>query len=114
MDPRARRFLDPDQLDQEQSAAPEAERDVPARAAMPPLLALQRSAGNAMVSRPVAGTTDIARAQAEAELAMFMAHSWGKENFKPSTGGGLFDVAYDPRAGEMVVTVRIAFKFSTG
>ncbi len=114
MDPRARRFLDPDQLDQEQSAAPEAERDLPARAAMPPLLALQRSAGNAMVSRQVAGTTDIARAQAEAELAMFMAHSWGKENFKPSTGGGLFDVAYDPRAGEMVVTVRIAFKFSTG
>ncbi|MDP9255406.1 MAG: hypothetical protein M3Q31_02445 [Actinomycetota bacterium] len=33
---------------------------------------------------------------------------------KPSTGGGLFDVDQDPAAGEMVATVRIAFKFTTG
>ena len=58
---------------------------------------------------------DVARVQLDAEIfAMFMSHHWSKESFKPSTGGGLFDVDYDPRAGEMVATVRIAFKFTTG
>jgi outer membrane protein OmpA-like peptidoglycan-associated protein len=43
-----------------------------------------------------------------------MSHRWSKESFKPTTGGGLFDVDYDPAGGEMIATVRIAFKFTTG
>lgn len=114
-DPRARRLIDPAQHD-EQIASPEEEREQSGRGPRPFLLDLQRSAGNALVSRQVAGTadTDLARMQAEAELIFFMSHAWGSDNFKPTTGGGLFAVDYDPRAGEMVVTVRMAFNFATG
>jgi len=43
-----------------------------------------------------------------------MSRSYVTKNVKPSTGGGLFDAAYDPQTGQMVVTVRIAFKFANG
>jgi outer membrane protein OmpA-like peptidoglycan-associated protein len=112
-DSRGRRLLVPLEREPEQETAPEPERAPVARS---PLLDLQRRMGNTAMSRQLARdpATDAARAVAEAELAMFMSHHWSKESFKPSTGGGLFDVDYDPAAGEMVATVRIAFKFQTG
>ena len=102
-----------------------------------PLLGLQGSAGNAAVSRMVAGgrmlqrdglldtladrlgdltdsRPDEARLDAAEDLADFMSRSYITKNVKPSTGGGLFDAAYDPQTGDMVVTVRIAFAFQNG
>lgn len=91
-----------------------------------PLLALQGTAGNAALSRMLAGAVpghhlqrapDPAPAAAPAipaDLAAFMGMSYVYKDVKPSTGGGLFDMAYEPTTGEMVVTVRIAFEFRNG
>jgi outer membrane protein OmpA-like peptidoglycan-associated protein len=116
IDPRGRRLLDPLEREPEPGAPPVVERPRPPRDARSPLLDLQRRMGNAALSRQVTAdpAVDAARARADVELAVFMSHHWAKESFKPSTGGGLFDVDYDPAAGAMVVTVRIAFKFATG
>jgi outer membrane protein OmpA-like peptidoglycan-associated protein len=103
------------------------------------VLALQRSAGNAAVSRMMTGApgrvlqrdglldtvadrigdwtdtrADEAKLDAAEDLADFMSRSYVTKNIKPTTGGGLFDAAYDPQSGEMVVTVRIAFQFKNG
>ncbi len=99
-----------------------------------PLLALQRTTGNAAVSRlmgaPAGGVlqrdpdpaVDAAplgpgtRAPdgIPADLAAFMSMSYIDLNVKPSTGGGLFEMAYEPTTGEMVITVKIAFDFKNG
>jgi outer membrane protein OmpA-like peptidoglycan-associated protein len=47
-------------------------------------------------------------------LADFMSRSYIMKNVHPSTGRGLFDVAYEPTTGEMTVTVRVCFNFKTG
>ncbi|MDX6630127.1 MAG: hypothetical protein QOH00_2373 [Gaiellales bacterium] len=109
-------MLNPVAREPEPGRLAEAERERSRRAAGSPLLDLQRRLGNAALSRQVAPdpAVDAARAQAELQLAVFMSHRWSKESFKPTTGGGLFDVDYDPAGGEMIATVRIAFKFTTG
>jgi outer membrane protein OmpA-like peptidoglycan-associated protein len=111
--------------DSEQQA--EQARPAPAPApASHPLLALQRTAGNAALSRMLAGAApghllqrapDPAPAPAPAipaDLAAFMALSYVFEDVKPSTGGGLFSMAYEPTTGQMTVTVSIAFDFRNG
>ncbi|HMN99161.1 MAG TPA: OmpA family protein [Miltoncostaeaceae bacterium] len=81
-----------------------------------PMLALQREAGNAAVSRLVARQPVGAPPGpvAGADLADFMSRSYIMKNVHPSTGRGLFDVAYEPTTGEMTVTVRVCFNFKTG
>jgi outer membrane protein OmpA-like peptidoglycan-associated protein len=81
-----------------------------------PMLALQREAGNAAVSRllarqPVGAPPGPAVA---ADLADFMSRSYIMKNVHPSTGRGLFDVSYEPTTGQMNVTVRVCFNFKTG
>jgi outer membrane protein OmpA-like peptidoglycan-associated protein len=87
------------------------------------LLALQRGAGNAAVSRLVAGAgprallrqpTGTVADPAAKELQDFMSFSYIMKDVKPSTGGGLFDASYEPTTGQMVVTVRMAFVFKDG
>ena len=98
MDPRGRRLLDPLEREPEASPLPEAERERPLRAPGSPLLDLQRRAGNAALSRQVARdpAIDVARAQADAQLALFMSHGYALDNFHPSTGGGLFGADVRP------------------
>ena len=116
MDPRGRRLLDPLEREPEASPLPEAERERPPRAPGSPLLDLQRRAGNAALSRQVARdpAVDVARAQADAQLALFMSHGYALDNFHPSTGRGLFSATYNPYEGDLVITVRVAFKFVNG
>lgn len=95
------------------------------------LLALQRGAGNAAVSGllqrqglwdavgDIVGDItdsrpDEERLDAQEDLRAFMGRTYSEPNVKPSTGGGIFGVDYDPSAGRMDVTVRIAFEFVDG
>jgi outer membrane protein OmpA-like peptidoglycan-associated protein len=108
-------------LPERRRAAPEE----PARPALPippdhPLIALQRSAGNAAVSRML-GATALLRQPAgtvapavDPALAAFMAMSYIAKDVHPSTGRGLFDAAYEPTTGEMAITVRVHFNFQAG
>lgn len=100
-------------------------RAVPARPEAPvahPLLALQHATGNAAVSRLVTGGGGVlARAPGPAvdtalpaDLVAFMGMSYITKDVKPTTGGGLFDMSYEPTTGDMQVTVRIAFEFVNG
>lgn len=92
-----------------------------------PLLALQRTTGNAALTRllgaapgralqrdPAPGPAPGAAPAIPADLAAFMGMSYIFKDVKPSTGGGLFDMSYEPTTGEMLVTVRIAFDFRNG
>lgn len=72
------------------------------------LLQLQRSAGNAAVARAI-----LAR-QADADREAFVNRLWLKEKFRPSTGGGKFDVLFDPAAGRLTIVVRCKFWFADG
>ncbi|MGD9573089.1 MAG: OmpA family protein [Thermoleophilia bacterium] len=98
-----------------------------------PLLALQRTTGNAAVARlmgaPAGGVlqrdpdpaVDVApplpvpaAGAIPADLAAFMSMSYIFKDVKPTTGGGLFDMAYEPTTGEMIVTVKVCFDFTNG
>ena len=57
---------------------------------------------------------DEARLDAQEELADFKSRSYKLTNHKPSTKLGLFDAAYNPGAGELDITVRIAFDMQNG
>jgi len=46
-------------------------------------------------------------------LAAFMSRTYSETYYRPSTGGG-FDVAYDPSAGALTVTVKVYFNFENG
>jgi outer membrane protein OmpA-like peptidoglycan-associated protein len=84
-----------------------------------PMLALQREAGNAAVSRML-GARALARqpvgapAPPAADLAAYMSHPYAAKNVHPTTGRGLFDADYDPATGAMTITVRVCFNFRTG
>jgi len=43
-----------------------------------------------------------------------MEMSYVFKDVKPTTGGGLFDMSYEPTTGDMLVTVRVAFDFVDG
>ncbi|WP_217922982.1 OmpA family protein [Miltoncostaea oceani] len=94
----------------------------PEPAAAHPLLALQRAGGNAALSRLIAGRGGVlardpdpdAGAAPPADLVAFMGMSYVFKDVKPTTGGGLFDLAYEPTTGDMVVTVKIHFDFRDG
>lgn len=81
-----------------------------------PMLALQRGAGNAAVSRLIARQPVSAPPGpvGAADLAAFMSHPYAAKNVHPTTGRGLFDADYEPLTGAMTVTVRVCFKFKTG
>lgn len=108
-------------------------------AAPHPLLALQRQIGNTRVSRLLAqrdGAGDAApsaagrvvdavgdlldmrsdeeRRDAEEELAEFMGRPYERRNFRPPTGHGLFDATYLPAAGDLTITLKLAFVFVSG
>lgn len=111
-----RSITEHDALRRDPVAAPPAGERRPA-AALPdhPMLALQRDAGNAAVSRLLARQAAGAPpAAAAGDLADFMSRSYIMKNVHPSTGRGLFDVAYEPTTGDMTVTVRVCFNFRTG
>src|SRR4051812_12872041 len=73
-----------------------------------PMLALQRDAGNAAVSR-LLGARGLARqpvdapAPPAADLAAFMSHPFAAKNVHPTTGRGLFDADYEPSTGAMTI-----------
>jgi len=48
---------------------------------------------------------------ADGPLRAFLATTWTKKNHQPSTGIGLFDAWYDPRAGVLKLTVRLHLQF---
>jgi outer membrane protein OmpA-like peptidoglycan-associated protein len=80
-----------------------------------PMLALQREAGNAAVSRLLARDPVVAPPDpAAAALTAFMSKPYSAKNIHPSTGIGLFDADYEPSTGAMTITVRVCFKFRTG
>ena len=93
----------------------------PARTAAAPavdrLLALQRSAGNAVVARAVLARnfTHGSYQDALAKKAEFIKDGlYHRNDFRPSTGRGNFDVVYDPTGGRLIVTVRCNFVFLKG
>lgn len=111
------------------TALPEGRRaapEEPDRPAFPvpadhPLIALQRDAGNAAVSRMLGENAllrqpvgPVAPPVADPALAAFMAMSYIAKDVHPTTGRGLFDAAYEPTTGEMTITVRVHFNFQTG
>ena len=96
------------------TALPEGRRaapEEPDRPAFPvpadhPLIALQRDAGNAAVSRMLGENAllrqpvgPVAPPVADPALAAFMAMSYIAKNVHPTTGRGLFDAAYEPSTG---------------
>src|SRR5262245_57231077 len=81
----------------------------PAPAPVSRLLQLQRSAGNAAVTRAL-----LARQPARDEKQYFMAWVYESHGWRPSTGLGKFDVSYDPKTGVFDVTVKCKFWFRDG
>jgi outer membrane protein OmpA-like peptidoglycan-associated protein len=65
--------------------------------------------GDLTDSRP-----DEARLDAQEELADFMSQEYSLTNHHPSTGRGLFNAAYNPRDGQMTITVKIHFAMTNG
>lgn len=57
---------------------------------------------------------DEARLDALEDLSAFMAQDYHLANHHPATGRGLFDADYAPRTGEMVVTLKLCFRFVAG
>lgn len=116
-------------MDRAFSAPDQARVETPALPATPAtpadrVLALQRAAGN----RAVAAMLQRAEAPGPAtggELAAYQAAMDEKRAFQalaplqirdhtPSTGIGLFDAQYDPKAGVLAVTVNCSFEFVDG
>ena len=83
-----------------------------------PLLALQRGAGNAAVARAMLARNPAFTPQgyerAMAEKAKFMEILYRRNDYRPSTGRGNFDVVYDPKGGRLILTVRCHFNFIKG
>jgi outer membrane protein OmpA-like peptidoglycan-associated protein len=65
--------------------------------------------GDMTDSRP-----DEARLDAEENLARFMGQHFEMKNHHPTTGRGLFDAAYDPGTGKLVITLKVCFQFASG
>jgi hypothetical protein len=88
----------------------------PAAAPANRVLELQRSAGNAAVARAlIARNFDrAAYERSMAEKAKFMAWLWEGPSWHPSTGRGNFDILYEPKTGQLTVTVKCRFKFLNG
>ncbi|WP_028067626.1 hypothetical protein [Solirubrobacter soli] len=88
-------------------------RDV---AAEHPLLALQRSAGNAAVARAVLARRfdRAAYDKAMAEREKFLAWVYESHSWRPSTHRGNFDVLYEPKSAALTVTVKCKFWFKDG
>ena len=87
---------------------PPAEESEPADAPTAALLALQRSAGNAAVARALARSADPART---AFFARGLMPSAAGLDFQSATGGGGFNVVYDPRVQQLSVHLRVGFDF---
>jgi hypothetical protein len=85
-------------------------------AAEHPLLALQRSAGNAAVARAILARRFDPEAwqKAIAERAQFMARRFEHDAWRPSTHRGNFGVLYEPMDARLTITVRCAFWFKDG
>jgi outer membrane protein OmpA-like peptidoglycan-associated protein len=87
---------------------------------------LQRSAGNAAVSRLLQrgggglGAALMRQPAAvcspadQAKLDELMAGTYTREDFHPSTGRGLFDATYVPADGNLTITLGITFNFVNG
>jgi outer membrane protein OmpA-like peptidoglycan-associated protein len=88
---------------------------------------LQRSAGNAAVSRMLqqgAGLGAVLMRQPapapvctpaeQAKLDELMSTTYTREDFHPTTGRGLFDAVYAPGDGVLTITLGIAFNFVDG
>jgi outer membrane protein OmpA-like peptidoglycan-associated protein len=88
---------------------------------------LQRSAGNAAVSRMLQqgagpGATlmrqpapaPVCSPAEQAKLDELMSTTYTREDFHPDTGRGLFDAIYAPGDGDLTITVGIAFNFVDG
>ena len=59
--------------------------------------------------------TDEARLDAEEDLSDFRKQTFSKlRNHKPSSGLGQFDVAFDPGAGKLNITLKVSYKFVNG
>ena len=65
--------------------------------------------GDVTNSRP-----DEARLDAEEDLKRFMGQHFEVANHHPSTGRGLFDAAYEPSSGKLVITLKVCFQFVSG
>ena len=110
---------------QPEQAAPVAEpaADVWAGTPVGAVQRLQRSAGNAAVSRLLQSRGGLGAAlmrQAvcspadQAKLDELMAGTFTREDFHPSTGRGLFDASYVPADGNLTITLGITFNFVNG
>lgn len=111
----------------QQADAPEAEVAapvaVPAEEAFPQhpvalIRQLQRSAGNAAVSRMLQRAALMRQAVCsppdQAKLDELLSKTYTQEDFHPSTGRGLFDAIYAPGDGLLTITVGITFNFVNG
>ena len=65
--------------------------------------------GDATNSRP-----DEERLDAEEELETFMGQTYEEDHFHPSTGRGNFDADYNPRQGQLTISVTVFFQFRDG